>query len=512
MYPYILSRKREILYHMYKSIPFDTKTAAKYQGIVSPAALSACFQDCDDFQSRRIAFGLERAAGLTVCWIDGLVSGERVSEDILRPLTEASRSGGGDGDLAVIAQILRGSVYRCAVTVRTALADAADDLTHGCCVLLFDEAEAALSFEVRGEGQRAIAQPTLEKSLKGAKDSFVETLRTNTALVRQRICSPQLKLRERSLGRRTHTRVAILYMEELAPPALLDALERRLERLDADAVLATGALEESIVDMPLSPFPQLLHTERPDRLAMYLLEGRVGLLIDGIPVALVLPVSFAAFMSVTGDASVHYMAATALTLLRWAALLLSLLTPALYVAVAGFHPEMIPTRLLLSIIEAEQKVPFSAALEVLGMLFAFGLLQEAGLRLPNPVGDTVSIIGALIVGQAAVEARLVSPISIIVVALSGIGCYALPSQDMASAIRLCRLGLLLAAAAAGLYGVGLGCCLLLLHLSDLDSYGCNYTAPLSQSEHGLRRLLLRLPRSRKRRAALPGTPEGRWPA
>ncbi len=495
---------------MDKSLPFDAKPSAGYQGIVSPSSLCACFAGCDDFQTRRVAFGLERSSELTVCWIDGLVSGARVSEDILRPLTEAARSGNELEDRAAIAQILRGAVYRCTVTVRTSLAEATDDLTHGCCILLFEEAGAALSFEVRGEAARSIAQPTLEKSLKGAKDSFTETLRTNTALVRQRLCSPQLKLRERSLGRRSHTRIAILYMEELAAPSLVTALERRLDRLDVDAVLATGTLEETIVDAPLSPFPQLLHTERPDRLAMYLLDGRVGLLVDGLPVALVLPVSFADFMKVTGDASVHYTAATALTLLRWSALLLSLLTPAFYVAVASFHPEMIPTRLLLSIIEAEQKVPFSAALEVLGMLFAFGLLQEAGLRLPNPVGDTVSIIGALIVGQAAVEARLVSPISIIVVAISGISCYALPSQDMASAIRLCRLGLLLAAIVAGLYGVGLGCCLLLLHLSELESFGFNYTAPLSQSEHGLSRLLLRIPKAwDKYRDPLPGIQDRR---
>ena len=171
---------------------------------------------------------------------------------------------------------------------------------------------------------------------------------------------------------------------------------------------------------------------------------------------------------------------------------------------------MIPTRLLLSIIEAEQDVPFSAALEVLGMLFAFGLLQEAGLRLPNPVGDTVSIIGALIVGQAAVEAKLVSPISIIVVAISGISCYALPSQDLASAIRLCRLGLLLSGIAAGLYGVGLACCVLFLHLADLESLGVSYTAPLSEREHGLSRLLLRVPKPwNKFRDPLLRTPDRR---
>ena len=159
-----------------------------------------------------------------------------------------------------------------------------------------------------------------------------------------------------------------------------------------------------------------------------------------------------------------------------------------------YHQEMIPTRLLLSIIRSEQEIPFPTALEVLGMLGAFSLLQEAGLRLPNPVGDTVSIIGALIVGQAAVEASLVSPLAIIVVAISGICCYALPSQDLAAALRLCRLALLLGAIWAGLYGVGLLLCLLLLHLSSLDNFGANYTAPLSGGRPGaLRRLLLRTP-------------------
>lgn len=479
---------------MYKNSVSPSRSGTRLTGSVTPTALAALFAGCADFESRRVAFGLDPALTVTACWIDGLVSGARVTEDIIRPLTQAARSGGAAADLGMIEQILRGSVYRCAVKARTELADAAEDLTHGCCLLLFDRAQAALSFEVRGEAARAIGQPTLEKSLKDAKNSFVETLRTNTALVRQRLCTPQLKLVERSVGRRSHTRLGLFYIEGSAPPQLVAAVSRRLERLDVEAVTAVGILEELLSDAPLSPFPQLLHTERPDRFAQYLLEGRVGLLIDGIPVGLVLPASFADFLRVTSDASVHFTAATALTLLRWAALLLSLLFPALYVAVALYHPEMIPTRLLLSIIEAEQRVPFSAALEVLGMLFAFGLLQEAGLRLPNPVGDTVSIIGALIVGQAAVEARLVSPISIIVVAFSGIGCYAMPSQDLAAALRLWRLGLLLAASAAGLYGVGLGLCVMLLHLSEIDSFGLSYTAPLSESEHGLSRLLLRLPR------------------
>ena len=411
----------------------------------------------------------------------------------------------------MIEQILRGSVYRYAVKARSKLQDVIEDLTHGSCALLFEESNAALCFEVRTDKTRSIAEPTLEKSLKGAKDSFVETLRINTALVRQRLCTPQLKLEEQSCGSITHTTVSILYMEGIAPPQLVSDLQSRLSHLNVDALLGSGVLEVRLKDAPLSPFPQMLHTERPDRFAMYLLEGRVGLLVDGLPVGLVLPADFASFMAVTDDAGIHFTAATVLTLLRYAALLLSLLTPAIYVAVAGFHPEMIPTRLLLSIIEAEQDVPFSPSLEVLGMLFAFALLQEAGLRLPNPVGDTVSIIGALIVGQAAVEAKLVSSISIIVVAVSGISCYALPSQDMSSAFRLCRLGLLLSATLAGLYGVCLGCCLLYLHLSDLDSFGFNYTAPLSEEPHGLSRLLLRGPKAERMRNPLLHGFHRRWP-
>ena len=349
---------------------------------------------------------------------------------------------------------------------------------------------------------------TLEKSLKGAKDAFVEPLRVNTALVRQRICSPALKTAESFVGRRSRTRVSLLYIEGVAAPETVEELARRLDRLDIDALPALGILEETLVDAPRSPFPQLLHTERPDRFAMHLLDGRVGLLIDGLPVGLLLPVTLAEFMKVTGDSSMHAAVATALAALRWTALALALLLPAVFVAVAMYHQEMIPTRLLQSMIEAEQDVPFSTALEVLAMLGAFSLLQEAGLRLPNPIGDTVSIIGALIVGQAAVEAKLVSAIAIIVVAVSGISCYTLPSQDLAFAVRLARLALLIGAIAGGLFGVSAVLALLLLHLADLDSFGVSYTAPLS--ENSPQHLLLRRSARRdKYRDPLLRTPDRR---
>ena len=463
-------------------------------------ALRALFADCGDFQIRVLRLGLEGTRSVTVCWIDALVDSETVTEDVIRPLTELGRVSGAESEARSLARVLAGAVYNGSARSRDRLDDVSDDLTHGCCALIFDEIGRAVCFEARSGMARAVGEPTLEKSIKGAKDAFVETLRVNTALVRRRLSTPSLKLRETSVGRRSHTRCALLWLEGVAAPEHVAALQKRLEAVDVDGITATGVLEEALADAPRSPFPQLLHTERPDRFAQYLLEGRVGVLIDGLPIGLSSPVCFADFMRVTGDGCTNYLVATALTALRYLALGLSLLLPALYVAVALYHQEMIPTRLLLSVIEAKRRVPFSTALEVIGMLLSFELLQEAGLHLPNPIGDTVSIIGALIVGQSAVEARIVSPIAIIVVAFAGIAGYTLPSQDLGSAVRLLRLALVIAAVAAGLFGVGAGLCLVLLHLAEIDSCGLNYTAPLSDgAARPLQRLLLILPRREDRR-------------
>ena len=464
---------------------------------VTQEGLRGLFTGCADYTERFIRCGLTAELSLPVCWLDGVVSGSALGLEILRPLTELLRAGDLSGEDAALERCLAGLVYRCSAERITDLDAAAEALCRGCCLVLFEESCCALSFETRSAQRRAVTEPSLEKSLKGGKDSFTETLRVNTALVRQRLNTPSLKLTESSLGRRSRTRVALLYLEGAARESTVRELARRLDGLDLDALLSLGPLESGLADCPASPFPQLLHTERPDRFAMHLNQGRVGILVDGLPVGLLLPASLPAFLEVTGDASMHPLVSASLSALRWLALGIGLLLPGFYTAVALYHPEMIPTRLLLSIIRAEQDLPFSTALEVLGMLAAFSLLQEAGLRMPNPIGDTVSIIGALIVGQAAVEAKLVSPIAIIVVAVSGIACYTLPSQDLGFALRLCRLALLLGAIFAGLYGLGLAGCLVLLHLAELESFGTAYLG----SSPSARPLLPRLRNPLQRRKA-----------
>ena len=499
--------------HSMKIPPPVPRRSPEYPGSVSAAALEGIFRRCADFESRRLSPGGGDGETLFVCWLDGLISPAEASESILRPLGDPLRFPPGEsGDAeAVFSALLAGAVSCPSAQERGSLDELCEDLTHGRCAVVSDALGRALSFDVKSSSVRAVGEPTLEKSLKGSRDSFVESLRANTALVRRHAATPRLKIAESTLGRRSHTRVAVLFLEGAANPAVVRELAERLERIDVDALVSLGTLEEKLVDRPLSPWPQLLHTEKPDRLASWLLDGRVGLLVDGIPIALVLPVTFAEFMKVTGDGSMNYLVVTLLTALRYLALLLGMYLPAFYAAVASFHREMLPTRLLLSIIEAKRDVPFSTAAELVGMLIAFALLQEAGLRLPNPVGDTVSIIGALIVGQAAVEARLVSPIAIIVVAVSGIACYAMPSQDMGSALRLCRMLFLLAAILAGLYGVALASCLVAAHLASIDSFGVNYTAPLSgEAPFALGRLLFSPPKTaQKARDPLLGSPDRR---
>lgn len=495
-----------IIHYMYNN-SFHKRRSNQYNLLLNTQNIKTVFSGCADFEIRTIDPGLKHSQKISVCWLDGTVSGADVSQNILRPLTQAARCGISDTK-SLILNLIQGAVYSYSVSECRTMDEFVSNLTHGHCAVVFDDELFAVSFEVKSSAVRSVSEPTLEKSVKGAKDSFVEVLRTNTSLLRRRIASPELKILETTVGRKSNTGVALIYYDGIASIDTVNEALRRLDEIDIDAALSVGSIEKRLIDHPSSPLPQLIHTERPDRMAMYLMDGRIGLLIDGLPVGLVLPVTLAEYMKVIGDSNMHHLVSNVLTILRYFSLLLSLLLPALYVAIAMYHQEMIPTKLLVSIVDAKKDVPFSSALEIIGMLAAFAMLQEAGLRLPDPVGDTVSIIGALIVGQSAVEARLVSPIAIIIVAVSGIACYTLPSQDLGSAVRISRLILLFAAIFAGLFGVGAGCCVILLHMSGIDSFGINYTAPLSSS--GLRKLLFRPPAQKdKYRDPLLNTPDRR---
>ena len=455
-------------------------------------ALERLFRDCGDFRSQTIRLGgAEGRVEASLCYLDGLVDGNAAGEAVLRPLTEEERFGGVSKPEEAARLAMEALAWFYSSTLRRSLEATAEDLLCGSCALVLGD--LAVTFETKAKLGRGVEQPETEKTVKGAKEAFTETFRQNTALLRRRLRSPELKLRELTVGRRSRTRVGILYVEGLTDPLLPERVQSRLEGLDLDGLLSTGDLEEYLPEKT-SPFPQFLATERPDRFAMELLQGRAGLLVDGLPLGFLFPATLAETLRVPEDRAAHYTVASALTLLRWLALLLSLLLPALYVAVTMYHHEMIPTRLMLSIIQSKRDVPFSTAGETLGMLVAFELLQEAGLRLPATIGQSVSIIGALIVGQSAVEAKVISPVVVIVVAIAGITGYTMPNQDMAAALRLCRFGMVLLALGLGLFGMVVGCLLLIYYLCTLEPFGAAYLSPFCDGSPGqVLGVLLRLP-------------------
>ncbi len=468
-----------------------------------PESLLQAFADCGDFTLRPIRLGgASGSLRASLCCLEGMVSSSAVSESVLRPVTDPERFRGVEAPEDAADLLCEGLAYFYAARKRLRLEETIEDLLSGSCALVFDG--AAVTFETKQPQSRGVEKSEMEKTVKGAKDSFTEVYRQNTALLRQRIRTTELKLAELTLGRRTRTKAAVVYIRGLTSGEVVEELRQRLAEIDVDGVLTTGSLEEYLLKRN-SPFPQLTVTEKPDRFALELLEGRAGLLVDGLPFGFLMQGTLAQQLKVTEDRASHPLAASVLTLLRYAALFLSLLLPALYVVVTVYHQEMLPDQLLLSVIRSKQDVPFSTAAETLGMLLAFELLQEAGLRLPESVGETVSIIGALIVGQSAVEARVISPIVVIVVAVAGITGYTTPNQDLAAALRLCRFALVLLGLGLGIYGLVFGLILLTYYLCTLESFGTAYLAPFCGGSAGeLLRALLRLPlkKLRERPAAL----------
>lgn len=468
-------------------------------------SLEQVFDGCVDFSHRAVDLGGDPAKKLTLCYIGGMVRMERVSDYVLRPLAQDKALA--VGNLAgAIGRIRDGALYNLSVEERTTMDEAVFDLIGGNCLLIFPGESVCLSFNTGTEEKRSVSEPENEPPLKGPRDSFVESIRTNTSLVRRRLRAPSLKIKELLVGRQTVTPVDILWIEGLTNPELVKAVEQRIDAIDIDALIATGNLEEYIVDDLHTPFPLVATTERPDRFTAGVVEGRVGILVDGLPLGWLVPGTISQFFKTPQDKAQSWMVASMLTVLRYLCMLTTLFLPALYIAAVTFHPEMLPTKLTLSIIAAKQDVPFTSIFEVLILLIAFEIIQEAGLRLPGSIGQTVSILGGLVVGSAAVEARIVSPAVLIVVAIAGIAGYTMPSQDLAGALRLWRFLLALCASVGGLFGIAAGAAALVFHLAGIESFGVAYLTPFAANagEQVEGRTVLRqpLPKAKLREAAL----------
>ncbi len=444
--------------------------------MVDGRELAAQFENAADFETRKVLCGGQL---LTVLFLDGLTSGGDIAEQVVRPLAQMTDEA---REEVLYTRALQGGVWCASVKEPESTQQAAELLVNGFCVILFPKSGKALCCEVKTGEKRSPSPPETENTVKGAKDAFTETLRTNTSLVRRHLRTPGLRLTETVIGKRTLTKVTVCWIDRLTDPELPRRMQERLSSIDIDGALSPAAIEEYVTGSRRTAFPLLEYTERTDHFCQGLLDGQVGLLADGLPLGYLAPVGLGRLMRSPEDRATDFFSASMLRLLRYAALGVSLLLPALYAAMAMFHQQMLPTKLLLSIIESKQNVPFSTLLEVLGLLCAFELLQQAGLHLPQAVGTAVSIIGGLVVGTAAVDAKLVSPAALIVTASSGICGFTLPNRELSDAVRLWRFVLTVLAGLWGLFGVTVGLLLLLTELAGLESLGRSYLSPFGRAE------------------------------
>ena len=372
---------------------------------------------------------------------------------------------------------LHRTVYNSVAVPCEDLQSTAEKLVNGFTVVLFGQ--RAIAFETKTSEKRSPSAPEVENTVKGPKDAFTETVRTNTGLLRRHLRTPALRLYETVVGRRSLTNVTLAWIDGLTDPALVQRMQARLAEIDIDGLLTPAAVEEYLTGSRPTAFPLLQYTERTDRFAQALLEGRAGLLVDGLPLGYLAPVDLGYLMTSAEDRGTDFVSASFLRVLRYAALLLGLLLPGLYVAMAAFHPQMLPTELLQSILESKRAVPFPTIVEVLGLLAAFELLQEASVSLPQSVGQSLSIIGGLVVGSAAVEARL--HLARGPHRRGGGGSWRLchTGAQLCRRLRVWRMALAAAASLAGLFGLTLGAICLVVHLAGLDSFGISYLAPFS---------------------------------
>jgi spore germination protein KA len=455
----------------------DTESA---KDPVSMSVFRERLTDCDDIFYTDVTVGDDIKC--TVLSVDGMVQTSVLNDDVLRPLALDRDLRAVKSERDAIELIHSGRVYHCQRKLCETMTDAMSQLLFGSAILVFDGEGVAIAFDIKGFESRSISEPTNENVLKGGKDAFVESLRTNTTLIRRRIQTNDLKIVQMTIGRRTNTPVAVVYVSGIANGAVVEAIGERLRAADIDGLVTMGQLDAILHETQRTIFPHTLDTELADKFTGNLLEGRVGIFVDGIPFGFLLPVCINSFMQAVEDYALHPLITSLFRILRYTAILLSLVLPALYIAITSFHQEIIPTKLAIAIITSKRGVPFPTYLEVFIMLLALEILLEAGARLPRAIGQAVSTVGALVIGQAAIAAHTLSPGVVIVIATAGITGFVVPSQDFSTALRLCRFGLAVAATIAGLFGMSIGLILILYNLCSIEVYGTPYLAPAVGNE------------------------------
>ncbi|OAK69169.1 spore gernimation protein GerA [Lederbergia galactosidilytica] len=450
--------------------------------------------DNDDFIIRRLSiYGTHTAV---LFYFSNLVNQEVINHEILKPLMEyPDHIDAQDLTQGKILQTLSEQVlYQGELTREAKLIDIVDALLAGESALVIDGAMEAFHIDTRYVEKRAISQPETEQVIIGPREGFIERLGTNIGLLRYRLPTADFCIKTLKVGRLTKSKVAICYLKGISNQALIDEVEKRLEKIDIDAVLDIGYLEQYIEDNHYTPFTQTLLTERPDSAVGNLIEGRVAILVDGSPFAMLVPAVFNQFYQATEDYSTRFVMGSFQRFIRMFALVFSLIVPGLYVSFISFNPELLPTDFAVAVAGGRSGVPYPAVVEVLILEVAMEILREATVRLPKQIGNALSIVGVLIVGDAAVQAGLSSPITVVVIAVTTIASFTTPVYSAAFALRLLRFPLAILAGLFGLYGLMVGLIMVLNHMLSLKSFGVPYLSPTSPwNAQGMKDSVVRFP-------------------
>lgn len=380
------------------------------------------------------------------------------------------------------------------IAIKNSVPDAANWLLSGNSLLFVDGFESAIGLSTQAFKERSVEQPKTEQVIQGSREGFIESIGTNISLIRKRMRSSNLRVQLLQLGQETATNVVYCYLDGIVDPALVEEVENRLRRVDTDAIYGSGYLEQLIEDHYYSPFPQVQNTERPDKAVAAMLEGRVVIIVDGSPFALIVPALFTQFYQATEDYDTRFLMASMVRGIRLVALIFSLIFPSLYVSLISFNPEMIPTKFAVAVAGGRAGVPFPAIAEIFALELIMEILREATVRLPQQIGGALSIVGVLVIGQAAVQAGFASPITVVIVALTTIGSFATPAYNAAIALRMLRFPLMILAGMFGLYGVMVGLILITNHLNSLESFGVPYLSPVVPGDrYGIKDTVVRMP-------------------
>ncbi len=436
------------------------------------------FKDCDDLVKRRFTIGGANKVDIYFLYMDNMINKELLEEDTLRYLLYKMDELPEENKFDYIkAKGLRSADVKELDTVQAIV----DGILSGDTAILIDGYNKALKISVKGFANRGVPTAENEVTVRGSKESFSEALFINRVLIRKRIKDTNLKIKQMKVGTRTKTDVAVVYIEDIVKKEIVDDIVHRIENFVIDGIFDSGMLEQLTERNHYSPFPEFQSTERPDKAASALTEGRVCLIVDNSPIVLMLPTTLNSFYQASDDYYSRWEIATFSRILRYIASFFAVALPGLYIVIVNYQSELISTNLALSFAAAREGVPFSILLEVIIMEIAFELLLEAGIRLPGPMGNTIGIVGGLIIGDAAVNANLASPMVVIVVALTAIAAFTIPNEAFASAFRLVRYLIIIISAVWGLLGFILGIMVLMTHLCGLKSFGTPYLVPFVAS-------------------------------